>query len=120
MERTRWWFALVSIGVINIVWSLAGVFSGERITVGSATLWIVLGGAVLLLTPVFYYALYRDTGSVQDSDGSWDPDQRAWIGGGVLVSIAGAVVFLNPMTHYIAGLYLVQRFRKSSVANLPD
>ena len=110
---------LVSIAALNVVRSLAGVLSGDRITFGPATLWIVLGGSIPLLTTIFYYALYRDTGSVQDDNSFWIPNQRAWIGGGVLVSIVGFVVFLNPLIHYITGLYLVQRFRKSSVTELP-
>ncbi|MCO8243778.1 hypothetical protein [Haladaptatus sp. AB643] len=119
MERTHWWYMLVGIAALNVVWSLAGVLSGDRITTGPATLWIFLGGSILLLTPMFYYALYRDTGVVGDDNSSWTPNRRAWIGGGVLVSTVGFVVFLNPLIHYITGLYLVRRYRKSSVTELP-
>jgi len=75
---------------------------------------VLFGGALLLLTPVFYYALYRLTGAVRVADGPWRPHPRIWTAGGVVVSLLGAVAFLNPMTHYVAGLYLVQRARKSS------
>lgn len=61
MERTRWWYVLVGIAVLNVIWSLVGVLSGERITVGPATVWILFGGSFLVLTLVFYYSLYQET-----------------------------------------------------------
>lgn len=112
MERSRWWYALVGIAVHNVIWSLVGVLTGERITVGPATVWVVIGGALFLLTPVFYYALYKETQLIREKDLSWRPDSRVWIGGGTVFSLIGLVMFLNPMTHYVAGLYLVQWFRK--------
>ena len=114
MRRTRWWNLLVGVAALDVLWSLAGVLSGERITVGPAELWAVLGGAVLLLTPVFYLALYRETTSARDGCGPWTPAPRVWVGGGALLSLVGTVAFLNPMTHYVAALYLVQRARKST------
>lgn len=112
MERIRWWYVLVGIAVLNVIWSLIGVLSGERITVGPATVWILFGVSFLLLTPVFYYSLYQETRSVRKSDNQWSPEPRLWVGGGVVFSVIGAVLFLNPMTHYVAGLYVLQRFRR--------
>lgn len=114
MERTRWWYALVGVAVLNVVWSLVGVLSGDRITVGPAPVWVLFGGSFLLLTPIFYYSLYQETRSVQELDHSWNPTPWLWVGGGAVFSVIGSVLFLNPMTHYIAGLYALQRFRKRS------
>lgn len=114
MGNTRWWYALVTVAVLNVTWSLAGVLSDETITFGPATLWVVLGGSVLLLAPVFYYALYREIDLVRDGGSSWEPDPRAWVGGGISLSLIGSVVFLNPMIHYVTALYLLQRVRKRS------
>lgn len=60
MSRSRWWYLLVGIGVLYAIWSLAGVLSGGTITVGPPRLWLALAGAVLVGTPVFYYALFRE------------------------------------------------------------
>lgn len=117
MERTRWWYALVGIAVVNVLWSLVGVLSGERITVGPATVWVLFGRSLLLLTPVFYYSLYHETRSVRKSANQWAPEPRLWVGGGVVFSLAGSLLFLNPMTHYVAGLYVLQRFRKLTPAS---
>lgn len=110
--RTQRWYALVCIAVLNIVWSLVGVLSGETISVGPATVWIVFGGALLILTPIFYYLLYQEITAIRDSDSTWNPDPRIWVGGGTVLSLIGFVLFLNPFTHYVTVLYVVQRFRK--------
>lgn len=110
--RTQRWYALVCIAVLNIVWSLVGVLSGETISVGPATVWIVFGGALLILTPIFYYLLYQEITAIRDSDSTWNPDPRIWVGGGMVLSLIGFVLFLNPFTHYVTVLYVVQRFRK--------
>ena len=112
MTRTQRWYAIVSIAVLNTVWSLVGVLSGETISVGPVTVWIIFGGALILLTLIFYYLLYREISAIQDSDSTWNPDPRIWVGGGMVLTLTGSVLFLNPFTHYVTVLYIVQRLRK--------
>jgi hypothetical protein len=112
VTRTKWWYVLAGVAVLNVVWSLAGVLSGETLGVGPASLWVLFGGSLLLLTPLFYLALYRETTTARDRHTPWNPDSRLWLGGGVIISVIGAVLFLNPLTHYVAGLYLVRRFQR--------
>lgn len=116
MERTQWWYSLVSIAVLNAIWSLVGVLSGDTISVGPAFVWILFGGSFIFLTPVYYYSLYREISTVQDIGSPWRPDLRVWVGGGILLTLIGSILFLNPMTHYVTGFYVLQRFRKSHLA----
>ena len=116
MRRIRWWHLLVGIAVLNVLWSLIGVVSGEIISVGPATLWIVFGCSFILLIPRFYYALYREIQGDRVSDPARNSDPRLWLGGGALVSLLGAVFSLNPLTHYVGALYLIQRWRHSTVS----
>lgn len=97
--------------MLNAAWSLAGVLSGETITVGPPRLWLGLAGAVLVGTPAFYYALFRELTDIRATGPAWDPAVRWWVGGGSVLSVAGAVAFLNPFTHYVAALYLLRRYR---------
>ena len=57
---------------------------------------------------LLYYPLYQETGSEQESNNQWYPEPRPWIGGVIVFSVIGSVLFLNPMTHYIAGLSLTR------------
>lgn len=68
---------------------------------------------MLILTPVFYYAIHRDSAGIRNSDSTWIPDRRLWVGGGSLFSLLSIVLYLNPLIHYVAAIYLIQRFRKT-------
>ncbi|WP_157971757.1 hypothetical protein [Halorussus litoreus] len=104
----------MAISVVNVVWSFTAVgTSGTAFPFGLSTYELLVGGSLLVLTPVFYHAMYRDAGGIRDGDGSWMPDRRVWVGGGVLFSLLGVVLYLNPLTHYVAAIYLTQRYRKT-------
>ncbi|WP_135852767.1 hypothetical protein [Halorussus salinus] len=115
-EPNRWQVRLLSIPAFNLLWSFASMeASGSAFPFGLSTWGVLLGASVVILTPVFYHALYRDIEVVGRGDSRWAPDWRLWVGGGTLVSLASLVVFLNPLVHYVAAVYLFQRSRKGSV-----
>ncbi|WP_128476023.1 hypothetical protein [Halorussus pelagicus] len=112
-ERTPWRFRLLTAAALNVVWSFSAVQSSGSSYPFDLSAWgLALGVSVLVLTPVFYHALYRDAGDIRESDSRWVPDRRLWVGGGALVSAASLALFLNPLVHYVAAAYLVQRYRK--------
>ncbi|MFC6989540.1 hypothetical protein ACFQJD_14020 [Haloplanus sp. GCM10025708] len=76
---------------------------------------MLAGGPIFLLGSAFYYALYRELRAVRESDTPWDPNVRLWITGGVSFSALGVLLFLNPLVHYVAALYLVRRFRNPAL-----
>lgn len=118
-ERNRWQVRLLSIPAFNLLWSFASMqSSGSAFPFGLSAWGVLLGVSVVMLTPVFYHALYRDIEVVRDGDSRWEPNWRLWIGGGALVSLASLVVFLNPNVHYVAAAYLFQRHRKVSSPDL--
>lgn len=114
LRRNRWQFRLVAISVVNVVWSLTAVrTSGATFPFGLSTYELFIGGSLLVLTPAFYHAIYRDAGGVRDSDSPWVPDRRIWVGGGVCFSLLSVALYLNPLAHYVAAIYLIQRYRKT-------
>lgn len=114
LRRNQWQTRLVAISVVNVVWSVTAVrTSSTTFPFGLSTYELFVGGSLLVLTPVFYYAMYRDAGGIRDGDGAWVPDRRVWVGGGILFSLLAIVLYLNPLTHYVAAIYLIQRYRKT-------
>lgn len=110
---TRWRFRLVAIAIVNVAWSLSAVrASSTQFPFGMSAYGLVVGGSLLVLTPVFYHAIHRDIGAIRESDAPWAPDRRVWIGGGVVLSLLGVGLYLNPFTHYVAAIYLFRRYRK--------
>ncbi|QCC44700.1 uncharacterized protein HBSAL_05100 [Halobacterium salinarum] len=114
LRRNQWQFRLVAISLLNVVWSFTAVrTSSTTFPFGLSTYELFLGGSLLILTPVFYHAIYRDTGGIRESDSPWVPDRRIWVGGGVCFSFLSIMLYLNPLAHYVAAIYLIQRYRKT-------
>ena len=114
LRRNQWQFRLVAISIVNVGWSLTAVrTTSTTFPFGLSTYELFIGGSLLILTPVFYHAIYRDAGDVRESDSQWVPDRRLWVGGGVCLSLLSIVLYLNPLTHYVAAIYLIQRYRKT-------
>lgn len=113
LRADRWRFRLVVVALVNVVWSFhAELAGGGPLPFGLTATGAVVGVSTLLFTPAFYHALYRDAGGVREIDVDWTPDRRLWVGGGVLLSLVSVALYLNPLTHYVAAAYFVQRYRK--------
>ncbi|MFB6123450.1 MAG: hypothetical protein ABEJ78_08330 [Haloferacaceae archaeon] len=115
MDRTRWWYVLVGLAGVNLAWSVVGVLWPAVIPADAETLWTLAGGPILVFAPVFYYALSRELGAVRESRSDWTPNVHLWIAGGVSLSLLGVFLFLNPLVHYVAGLFLIRRFRNPAL-----
>ncbi|WP_135824360.1 hypothetical protein [Halorussus ruber] len=119
MRLSKWCYALVGITLVNLGWSLAGTVVRDGFFFDAGTvvsLVYLLGGLFgLLLTPVFFVALYADAGIVRGSSSPWNPDRRLWVGGGVLWSLLAYAVSRNPSIVFVVVPYLFRRFRNPVV-----
>lgn len=114
MRGSKWFYLLVGIALIQFLSNLAGtVFWGSIMSTGGVfpVLYAMFSIFGLLLTPIFFIALYFDAGVVLDSTSLWNPDRRLWIGGGILFSLLSYVHFTNILVEYIALIYVIRRFR---------
>lgn len=112
--RTRKWLVLLGgITLVHVGWSLVGtVFDGVLDAGGLIFVLYLFGGLLgVLLTPVYFVALYLDAGVVRQSSSPWNPDRLLWVGGGMVFSLSMFALSTNPLIEIITVAYLVRRFR---------
>lgn len=120
MRTSKWYYLLVAIVLLQTVWSLVGTtFTLFEAGVVVRLLYLFGGLLGVLLTPVFFVALYFDAGIVRESSSPWNPDRRLWVGGGILCSLLGYALVRNPSVEFVGIAYLLWRFRNPASAE-PD
>lgn len=123
MRSSKWYYVLVVIALLHVAWSLAGmILKGSLFDAGVAIqILYLLGGLLgLLLTPVFFIALYFDAGIVREGSSLWNPNRHLWVGGGVLCSLLAYALVRNPAVELIAIAYLLRRFRNPASEGLDE
>ena len=123
MRSSKWYYVLIVITLLHVAWSLAGtMLRGSLFDAGVAVqVLYLLGGLLgLLLTPVFFIALYLDAGIVRESSSLWNPNRHLWVGGGILWSLLAFALVRNPAIELIAVAYLLRRFRNPACEGPDD
>lgn len=123
MRSSKWFYLLVGIALIHFISSLAGtVFLDSILGAGGVypIFYAIFSIFGLILTPVFFIALYFDAGIVLESSSLWNPDRRLWIGGGILFSLVSYILLTNVLVEYIAFVYVIRRFRNPPVKKSGD
>ncbi|SEW23584.1 DUF4870 domain-containing protein [Halobacterium jilantaiense] len=124
MRSSRSLFAITAITLLSLLLDVIGsnwgmdIFTSGPFAVIGFVLFVVLQ---TLLVPVFFAALYVDTGVARASADPWSPSRWLWVGGGALGALAAYAIASNTtaVVVLVGVVYLGRRFHAATRAG-PD